>query len=70
MECHEIEISILPDGQVKAHIKGAKGQACMDYVKLLEQILGGEGELERTTEYYEPPTGVEIHIEQKNEGGV
>ncbi len=65
METHEFDIDILPDGRVKVHIKGAKGAACMDYVKLFEQALGSAAEVERTSEYYEPPSNVRIRLEQK-----
>ncbi len=64
MESHEFDIDILPDGRVKVHIKGVKGAACMDYVKLFEQVVGSAAEVERTSEYYEPPSNVEIHLEQ------
>ena len=66
METHELDIEITPDGQVKVHVHGAKGSACMDYVKLLQTMMGAEGELQHTSEYYEPPSGVRIHLEQKN----
>ena len=68
MECHEFDIEILPDGQVKVHIKGVKGQACLDYVKLFEQIMGEATQIQHTAEYYAPPTGVGIHVEHKSEG--
>jgi hypothetical protein len=67
METHELDISIQPDGKVKVHIKGVKGKACEEYVKLLEQILDTKGNVEHTNEFYEPPTGVGIHIEQNTE---
>ena len=67
MESHEFDIEIKPGGEVKIHIKGVKGQACMDYVKLFEQIVGEARDVEHTSEYYEPPTGVQIHIETKNQ---
>ena len=66
MECHEFDIEIRPNGEVRVHIHGVKGPGCTEYVKLFEQILHSEGETELTSEYYEPPTGVEIHIEQKH----
>ena len=68
METHELEVTIRPDGKVQIHIKGVKGPSCEEYTKLFEQILNSEGQTERTAEYYEPPTGVAIHIEQKSEG--
>lgn len=65
MEPHEFEIEIRPGGKVRVHIKGVKGHACMDYAKLLEQIVGSVAEVEHTSEYYEPPANVEIHLEDK-----
>jgi hypothetical protein len=65
MECHEFEIEVRPDGHVHAHIKGVKGQACLDYVKLLEQVLGEASDLQHTTEYYEPPTDVATHLDHR-----
>jgi len=65
MEQHEFDIEIAPNGQVRVHIKGVKGQACVDYVRLFERILGRAAELQHTGEFYEPPTGVAISIEQK-----
>jgi len=65
VESHELEIEIRPGGKISVHIKGVKGQACMDYAKLLEQIAGSVAEVEHTSEYYEPPTNVEIHLEDK-----
>ena len=68
MECHELDIEVLSDGTVRAHVKGAKGHSCMEYVKLLRQILGSEGEVEHTSEYYEPPTAVQVRLEQETQG--
>ncbi len=67
METHELEIEITPGGEIKVHVKGVKGPACMEYAELLEEILGVSGTRERTSEYYEAPTGVEIHVEQKTQ---
>ena len=63
MECHEFDIEIKPDGEVKIHVKGAKGPLCLEYAKLFEKILGSSGTRELTGEYYEAPSGVQIHIE-------
>lgn len=68
METHELDIEVRPDGTVKVHIRGAKGPSCMEYTKLFEQILNSTGEAERTSEYYEPPTGVQIRLDQKTRG--
>jgi len=67
MEQHELDITIGTDGKVRVHVQGAKGPACMDYVKMLGSILNSEGELTHTSEFYEPPTGVAIHL--KNTDG-
>lgn len=68
MEVHEIEIEVRPDGTVQAHVQGAKGAACMEYVKLLQQLLQSEGQVQQTAEFYEAPTGVEVRLEQKTTG--
>jgi len=65
MECHELEVEVRPGGEVKVHIRGAKGTVCMDYVKLLESLLGGKAkEVQHTSEFYEAPTGVQIRVDQ------
>ena len=68
MEAHEFDIAITPQGEVKVHIKGVKGQACLEYVKLFEQLMTEATEVQHTAEFYEPPTGVAVHVEQKDEG--
>ncbi len=67
MEPHDIEIEIGPDGKVLAHIKGAKGKGCLDYMKLLESIVGREVSHEMTAEHFEPDSSVEIHPTIENE---
>ena len=67
METHELEIEIRPGGEIRVHVKGVKGPGCMEYAELIEEILGTSGTRERTSEFYEAPTGVEIHVEQKTE---
>lgn len=64
MECHEFDIQILPGGQIRINIHGVKGPGCKEYAKMFEKIMNTTGETEITSEYYEPPTGIEIHIEQ------
>ena len=63
MEKHEFDISVNTDGTVRIHVMGAKGPVCERYVDLFQNILRGEVEVERTAEYYEPPSGVEINLE-------
>jgi hypothetical protein len=42
MEIQEIEVTIDKNGQVKIHVRGAKGKKCLDLTRDLELALGGE----------------------------
>ena len=47
-------ISIDKNGLVTAEVSGAKGQKCLDYIALLEDIIEGKAvSQEYTQEYYE-----------------
>lgn len=61
MQSQEIEISILPDGRVEYTIKGVKGAACESISTLLEQLGKVEKE-ERTGEYFEDDTHVDVTV--------
>lgn len=61
MQSHDMIIKITKDGKVHAEIRGAKGKACLQYARLLEQIVGKTINQELTAEYYEPETAVELH---------
>ena len=37
---HNIEIEISKTGEVKVHVKGVKGPGCLEYGKLLAEIVG------------------------------
>jgi hypothetical protein len=50
----EFDITIGKDGQVELHVKGFKGRACMDAVKLFEQIVGEMKSQQHTSEFYVP----------------
>ncbi|MDR1521031.1 MAG: DUF2997 domain-containing protein [Planctomycetota bacterium] len=65
METHEFDIAINPDGTVRVLVQGTKGPVCEKYAELFQNILAGETVVERTAEYYAPPTGVEINLEQR-----
>jgi hypothetical protein len=65
MEVHELEITIAPDGELRVETKGVKGAACEEYAELIQRIFGEAHTVEHTSEYYEPSTGVEIHLEDK-----
>jgi len=67
MEQHDVEITIAKTGEVKVHVKGAKGKACLEYAKLLTDIVGKVKEQKYTSEYYEPESKVKIHLEQKQQ---
>ena len=60
MHAHEIEIEIDKDGHVRVHVKGAKGKACLEYAKYLEQLIGRIESQELTSEYYEPEAKTRI----------
>lgn len=65
MEMHEFDIVLNPNGTVSIHVEGTKGPACEKYVEMFQEILQSELEVERTSEYYAPPTDVNINIEQR-----
>lgn len=62
METHELDIEIAPDGTVRVHVRGAKGPACEKYAVFFQDVLNSRGEVERTGEYYETPTGVDVDL--------
>jgi hypothetical protein len=61
MQSQEIAITILPDGRVEYTIKGVKGAACETISALLEQ-LGKVEKSERTGEYFEDETQVDVTV--------
>ncbi len=64
MAQHEVEIQISRTGEVKVHVKGAKGKACLAYAQWLSKLIGKVREQQRTSEYYEPETKVRINLQQ------
>ncbi|MHB9070277.1 MAG: DUF2997 domain-containing protein [Sedimentisphaerales bacterium] len=64
MAQHEVEITISKTGEVKAHIKGAKGKTCLLYSKWLAEIVGKVKSEQLTSEHYEPDVKTRINIEQ------
>jgi hypothetical protein len=64
MAQHEVEITISKSGEVKAHIKGVKGKACMAYAKWLAEVVGRINDQQLTSEYYEPDVKARINLEQ------
>jgi hypothetical protein len=65
MTQHEVEITISKSGEVKAHVKGAKGKACLDYAKWLQQIVGKVKSRTLTSEHYEPDVKSRIDVRQQ-----
>ena len=64
MAQHDVEITISKTGEVKVHIKGAKGKSCMVYSKWLTELIGKVKNQELTSEYYEPEIKARINLEQ------
>lgn len=50
----EVTIKIFPDGTVQAHVDGAKGKRCTDYIAILEELLEAQTvDSSFTDEYYQ-----------------
>jgi hypothetical protein len=64
MAKHDVQITISKTGEVKVHVEGAKGKACMEYAKWLTQVIGRVKEQRQTSEYYEPETKSRIDLHQ------
>lgn len=64
MEKHHIDIEIRPNGEVKVHIKGAKGKQCLEYAEFFKKVVGSLKEQTLTHEYYEPEPRVRLNLEQ------
>jgi hypothetical protein len=41
MDLQEVEVTIDRDGQVHVHVRGVKGQSCLEITRALEEALGG-----------------------------
>lgn len=69
MQSHDIIIRITREGKVEAEIRGAKGKACLEYARLLEQIVGKQESQELTGEYYEPGDSINLQptVEQRQQ---
>lgn len=64
MAQHEVEISISKTGEVKVHVKGVKGKACLAYSEWLSKLIGKVKDQQHTSEYYEPDTKARINLQQ------
>lgn len=65
MAQHEVEITIDKSGEVRVHVKGAKGKACLEYAKWLTEIVGKVKSRELTSEYYEPEVKSRIDLREE-----
>lgn len=51
-ELQEVEVVIDPRGNIKAHVKGAKGQSCLRITEEMFQLLGNQIEQQQLTDDY------------------
>ena len=65
MPQREFEIIIARDGAVELSVKGYKGRACLEAVKLFERIVGELASQRETSEFYEPEEQVRFRIDQR-----
>lgn len=66
MPQREFDITIEKTGEVRLHISGAKGRACLDFAKIFEEIIGEMRSQELTSEFYEPEEQVHYRIDQRH----
>ena len=66
-----IKIEIFDDGTIQAETHGIKGKKCMDYIKILEDILEAETvDSDRTPDYFEKENIQKRTIQkQENDNG-
>ena len=68
MDLQEIEVFIERDGQVRLHVHGVKGNACIDLTQDLEAALGGDiASREMTAEAFETAKQ-DVPLQQKQQG--
>jgi hypothetical protein len=66
MPHREFDITIGKTGEVELHVKGFKGRACLDVVKLFEEIVGEMKSQQPTSELYEPEEQVQYRVDQRH----
>jgi hypothetical protein len=66
MPQREFDITIGKNGSVELHVKGYKGKACLEAMKMFEQIVGELKEEQKTNEFYEPEEQVRFNIDQRH----
>ncbi len=65
MPQREFEIMSARNGAVELSVKGYKGRACQEAVKLFERIVGELTSQRATSELYEPEEQVRFRIDQR-----
>lgn len=61
-----IKIEIFSDGTIQAETKGIKGKKCLDYIKILEEILEAKTtDSDRTPEYYVKENIKDIKVQKQ-----
>ncbi len=68
MAQHEVDIEITKQGDVKVHIKGVKGKACLEYAQWLTDLVGKVKDQQLTSEYYEPEVKTRVDLHQDLHG--
>jgi len=63
MEEHNIEIEIARDGQVKVHVRGVKGEQCLNYVEFISKLVGPVAKRQLTQEFYEREGKTRVDVE-------
>lgn len=66
MAQREFEITIGKTGEVELHVKGFKGKACLEVVKIFEEIVGEMKSQQHTSEFYEPEEQVQYRLDQRH----
>jgi hypothetical protein len=66
MPQREFDIAISPEGNVELHVKGYKGKACLEAMRLFEKIVGELKSQRETSEFYEPDEQVRYNIDQRH----
>ena len=68
MAQHEVDIEITKQGEVKVHINGDKGKACLEYAQWLTELVGKVKDQQLTSEYYEPEVKTRVDLHQELQG--
>ena len=67
MAQRDVEISISKSGEVKVHIKGMKGKACLNIGAFLAEAVGKVKSQQLTSEFYEPEEKAGIDLQEKQQ---